>query len=93
MASRKANKVLEDVARIAGGTASAFGGLSRQIKEEIRSHIDELALRLDLVPREDFERLEAIVIELRKEQEALKSELAGKKKTTKASKTKKASSS
>jgi len=54
----KPDKALEDLARMAGGTASVFSGLRQQIREEIRARIDELALRLDLVPREDFETLE-----------------------------------
>ena len=62
-------KVLDDIARIAGGTISALSGLSLQIKEEIRSRIDEMAHRMDLVPREDFERLQTMLTEAREEQE------------------------
>jgi len=67
-------KVLDDIARVAGGTVSVFGGLSRNIREEIKSHVDEMAGRLDLVPREDFERLEMRI-------EALEKQLTAKKKS------------
>lgn len=55
------DKVLDDIARVAGGTVSVFSGLSQSVREDIKSRTDEMASRLDLVPREDFERLEALV--------------------------------
>jgi BMFP domain-containing protein YqiC len=61
-------KVLDDIARVAGGTISVVTGLSQQIKQEIRARIDEMALKMDLVPREEFERLEAMLKEAREEQ-------------------------
>ncbi len=66
-------KVLDDIARVAGGTVSVFGGLSRNVREEIKSHIDEMAQRLDLVPREDLTALELRI-------EALEKQLTAKKK-------------
>lgn len=61
-------KILDDVARVAGGAVSAFGTLRRQVKDEVRTRIDELAQRLDLVPREDFERVELMMYKAREEQ-------------------------
>ena len=60
-------KVLDDIAQLAGGTASVFGGLSRNIREEIKSHIDEMAERLNLVPREDLTALEMRIEALEKQ--------------------------
>lgn len=83
------NKIFDDIARVAGGAVSIASGLSKQVKEEIRARVDEMALKLDLVPREDFERLEARVEAL--ESAALKpssaaakapAKKAGLKKTT-----------
>ena len=54
-------RVLDDIARVAGGAVSIATGLTQQIKEEIRVRIDEMATKMDLVPREDFETLEARV--------------------------------
>ena len=59
-------KLLDDIARTAGGTASIFSGLGRNIRDDIKARIEELALRMDLVPREDFERLEIQVSALEK---------------------------
>lgn len=61
-------KILDDVARVAGGAVSAFSTLRRQVKDEVRARIDELAQRLDLVPREDFERVELMIFKAREEQ-------------------------
>ena len=65
------DKVLDDIARMAGGAVSVMSGISKQMREEIRARVDEFATRLDLVPREDFERLEAMLAEARKEQTRL----------------------
>lgn len=65
-------KILDDLAQLAGGAVGVASGLSRQIKQEIRTRIDEVILRMDFVPRSEFERLEALCQKLRTEQEDLK---------------------
>lgn len=52
-------KLFDDLARAAGSAVGAVSGLSRQIKQEIRVRVDEMAQRMDLVPREDFDDLQA----------------------------------
>tara|TARA_B100001989_G_C24548775_1_gene472762 strand:- start:2812 stop:3075 length:264 start_codon:yes stop_codon:yes gene_type:complete len=82
-------KILDDLARFAGGTVEIISGAKGQARESFKSRIDDLAQTLDLVPREDFERLEAMVITLREEQEELKKEikaLKAKKTTSKKAK-------
>ena len=64
---RTKENVLDDIARVAGGTVSVFSGLSRNIREEIKSRVDEMADRLDLVPREDLKALETRVEALEKQ--------------------------
>ena len=79
-------KILDDLARFAGGTIEVISGAKNQAREGAKSRIDELAQSLDLVPREDFEHLEEMVIKLREEQEALKEEikaLSGAKRVSK----------
>lgn len=60
------DKVLDDIARVAGGTVSVFSGLNQTIREEIKTRIEETADRLDLVPREDLTALEMRVEALEK---------------------------
>lgn len=77
MASKE--KVLDDIARVAGGTVSIVSGLSKNVRDEIKARIDEMGDRLDFVPREDFERLELLVKEQAARIDAL--EKAAKKPT------------
>lgn len=70
------SRILDDIARVAGGAVGLMAGLRRQIREEIRSRIDEAALRLDLVPREEFERLEAVTAKARAEIDRLEKRIA-----------------
>lgn len=79
----KSSRAFEDLARVAGGTASVFSGVRQQISEEIRARIDDLALRLDLVPRDEFERLETQVAALQREIELLKKNSKSKPKKSK----------
>ena len=74
-------KIIDDLARMAGGAVNIFSGLQQQVREEIRSRVDEMLTRMDLVPREDFERLEAMVAQLRLRQEELEKQLGTKKAT------------
>ena len=55
------DKVLDDMARMAGGGVSLLSGLGQQFKNDLRARLDDLALWMDLVPREDFERLEKLL--------------------------------
>ena len=64
-------KILDDIAKMAGGTVSIFSGLSRQIKDEIRARVDDMAAKMDLVPREDFDVLQMRVDDLTARLEAL----------------------
>lgn len=69
------DQFFDDLARMAGGAVSVMTGFTQQLREEIRVRVDEVAARLDLVPREDFERLEAMLKEARLEQTRLSKRL------------------
>ena len=82
MTSRE--KILDDIARIAGGAASILSDAGKQANQNVRSRVDEIALKLDLVPREDFDRLELMLQTAREEIDMLKARvdaLEGAKKT------------
>lgn len=68
-------RILDDMAALAGGAVSLASAARQQIRQELRSRTDSLASRLDLVPREDFERLETLLVRARQEQESLKKRL------------------
>ena len=69
---QKRERILDDVAKFAGGTASIVSGLTQNIREEVKSRVIEIVDRLDLVPREDLERVETLLQNAIKEQEELK---------------------
>ena len=73
MSSRE--KIIDDVARVAGGAAGMISDVSKEAREVVRSKIDTMAQDLDLVPREDFEKLEAMVAKLIEENEDLKTRI------------------
>lgn len=64
-------KILDDMARMAGGALNVFSGLQQQIREDVRARFEDMANRLDLVPREDFDQLQAMVVKLRQRVDAL----------------------
>lgn len=72
----KREKIMDDVARVAGGAAGLLNDAGKHAKDTLRTRIDDIAQDIDLVPREDFERLEAMLIESREEQEKLKKRLS-----------------
>lgn len=53
--------LIDDIAKLAGGAAGIAGSLQQQIRSDIKTRIDDMASQMDLVPREDFDRLEALV--------------------------------
>tara|TARA_R100001143_G_scaffold3669_1_gene6557 strand:+ start:228 stop:491 length:264 start_codon:yes stop_codon:yes gene_type:complete len=71
----KKEKILDDMARMAGGAIGTIGNIRGQMKEEIRLRVDEMAMRMDLVPREDFERVEDMLKLARLEQEELRARI------------------
>lgn len=69
------DKILDDIARVASGAVGVFSGLNHSIREDVRGRIDETALRLDLVPRAEFERLELMLSEALSRLEKLEARL------------------
>ena len=69
-------KVFDDIARIAGGTVSVISGMGHNIHEDVKSRVEEMADRMDLVPREDLTRVEMRVEALEKELQELKKSIS-----------------
>lgn len=70
------NRIFDDIARVAGGAASAFGSLKDQIRSEIRHRVDTVIANMDLVRREEFDAVSAMAAKARMEQEQLEKRLA-----------------
>lgn len=76
-------KILDDVARVAGGAVNVLSGLQKQIREEVRTHVEDVAAKLDLVPREDFEKLETMLSKAREKQDEQEKRIAALEKQLK----------
>ncbi len=57
---KDATNIIDDLAKLAGGAAGIAGSMQQQIRNDIKARGEEMAANMDLVPREDFERLEAL---------------------------------
>jgi BMFP domain-containing protein YqiC len=48
-------KILDDMARVAGGAVNILSGVQQQIRDDVKARVDDMADRLDLVPRADLD--------------------------------------
>ena len=76
-------KFMDDLAKVAGGAVQSLGSMRAHIKTIVSSFLSEM----DLVTREEFERVEALAqkarerqVELEKRLTVLEKKLKGKKK-------------
>ena len=70
------NRLLDDLAKVANGAVSTLVGVKDEIEALVRQRVDKLLADADLVPREEFEVVKAMVAEARTEQERLSKRLA-----------------
>lgn len=67
----KRDRILDDIARVAGGGVSILSGMTAQLRGDMKSRMDDLASRMDLVTRDEFEKLEAMLVQSRMQQDIL----------------------
>jgi BMFP domain-containing protein YqiC len=65
------SRLLDDIARVAGGAVNIASGMQQQLREEVKVRLEEMASRMDLVPREDFDQARAMIARLRSDLDAL----------------------
>lgn len=68
-------KILDDLARVAGGAVNVLSGLQEQIRNDIRDRMEEMATRLDLVPRDELDQAKAAIAKMRTQIQALESRI------------------
>ena len=85
MRSKRENlRFIEDLSRVASGALGALGDARTQIRTLVRDRVDRVLAEMDLVTREEFDTVEAMLAKARTRQEELEKRLAaleGKKKT------------
>ena len=75
----KSSQIVDDVLQLAGGVAGIASDIKGQIENDVRARVEEIAARMDLVPREDLERVEAILDTMEQRIKALEEQLNGNK--------------
>ncbi len=65
------NKLLDDLARVAGGALGALSGLRGEVEAQLRQQFERVLSQMDVVSREDFEAVKEIAVAARSEQEDL----------------------
>lgn len=66
------NKLLDDLARVASGALGVAAGMREEVETALRQRFARVIGDLDLVTREEFDALKAMVSKSRSEEEALK---------------------
>ncbi|MEO5373648.1 MAG: accessory factor UbiK family protein [Alphaproteobacteria bacterium] len=64
------NRILDDLARLAGGAAGALTGIKAEVEALVRQQFGRIIADMDLVSREEFEVVRAMAAEARAQQEA-----------------------
>ena len=72
-------KFMDDLAKVAGGAAQSFGAMRTHVKSLVSAFLTEM----DLVTREEFERVEALAQKARERQVELEKRLAALEKKLK----------
>lgn len=70
------NRVIDDLARVAGGAVSTLAGIKQELEAMVRQRAERLLADMDLVPRDEFEAVKAVAAAARAEQERLVARVA-----------------
>jgi BMFP domain-containing protein YqiC len=80
--ARENLRFMDDLAKVAGGAAQSLGGLRAHVKSFVNAFLSEM----DLVTREEFERVEALAQKARERQVELEKRLTALEKKSTGSK-------
>ena len=70
------NRFFDDFARMAGGAMGALGGIRQEFEARLREQLERWLASMDLVTREEFDAVHAMVAKARAEQERLEQRVA-----------------
>ncbi len=68
---QSSNRLLDDLAKVASGAASAVAGVREEVEGLVRQRVERLIADLDLVSRDEFDVAKAMAAKARTEQEKL----------------------
>jgi BMFP domain-containing protein YqiC len=69
-------KLLDDVAKVASGALHSFGDVRGQVKTLVKERLDSFMGDMDMVSRDEFNRVEAMAQKARERQVELEKRLA-----------------
>jgi BMFP domain-containing protein YqiC len=69
-------KFIDDLAKMATGALGSFSEIRHQVRTLVKERVDQLMGQMDLVTRDEFERVEAMAEKARTRQEELEKRLA-----------------
>jgi BMFP domain-containing protein YqiC len=69
-------RFIDDLAKMATGAIGSFSEVRQQVRNLVKERVDHLMGQMDLVTREEFERVEAVAEKARARQEELEKRLA-----------------
>ena len=70
------NRLLDDLARVAGGAAGTVAGIRDEVETVVRQRIEAVLSELNLVTRDEFDAVKAVASKARAEQEKLERRVA-----------------
>ena len=70
------NRFLDDLARVASGALGSLAGVRTEVEARLKQQFRRILEEMDLVPRDEFDAVKAMVAKARKEQLALSKRLA-----------------
>jgi len=65
------NRLLDDLARVAGGALGVASGMRGEIEARLREQFERILHQMDLVTREEFDAVKIMAAKARAEQELL----------------------
>jgi len=69
-------KLIDDIARVATGALGSFSEVRHQVKTLVRQRVDQMITEMDMVSREEFDRVETMAARARDRQEELEARIA-----------------
>ncbi len=70
------SRLLDDLARVAGGAMGAASGVKGEMEALVRRQLERILQSMDLVGRDEFEAIKEMAAKARTEQELLEQRLA-----------------
>ncbi|WP_025899722.1 accessory factor UbiK family protein [Sneathiella glossodoripedis] len=75
------SKIFDDFARLASGALGTAQGMKSEIDNLVHQRMEKIIAKMDLVPREEFDALKAMVVSLSETVEAQAAEIEALKKS------------